>query len=162
MYSRIMAAIDGSSIAMRAADEAARMAESQGAGLILVYVIEYPHIYVQDRGYDPAPVTEALLDDARRALSRAESPARDRHVEFRSVLINDRDCADSVATQLQRAAEQCNVDLVVLGTHGRGGVKRLLLGSVAEAFLRASRRPVLLVPGRPEAKAAQLQSAANP
>ena len=159
MYSRVMVAIDGSSIAMRALGEAVRMAKGQGAGLVLTYVIEYPHIYVQDRGYDPAPVTEALLDDARRVLAQAQSFARDEHIASHSLLIDDRNCTDSVAAQLQKAADQCKVDLVVLGTHGRGGFKRLLLGSVAEAFVRASRRPVLLVPGRPEAKVERAQTA---
>lgn len=88
MYSRVMLAIDSSSIAMRAADEAARMAKSRGAALILVYVIEYLHIYVQDRGYDSAPVTEALLDDARRTLSQAGNTILNQQELAKLTLVN--------------------------------------------------------------------------
>jgi nucleotide-binding universal stress UspA family protein len=147
MYAKIMVAVDGSSIATRALDEALRMAPAQGSTLILVHVIEYPHIYVRDLGYDPAPITEALLSDGRRVLEDAAARVKSRHIEYRSVMVDKRTSTDSIAERLQRVADEQQVELVVLGTHGRGGFKRLLLGSVAEAFLRSSSRPVLLVPG---------------
>ncbi|WP_407945640.1 universal stress protein [Paraburkholderia elongata] len=46
----------------------------------------------------------------------------------------------------KRVAEECEADLVVMGTHGRRGIGRLFLGSVAEAFVRRAEMPVLLVP----------------
>lgn len=157
MYAKIMVAMDGSTIAMHALDEAMRMAESQKAELILVYVIEYPHIYVADLGYDPAPITEALLNEGQRVIAQAEALARKRHIGIRSLLIDNRETTDSIAEQLLKAANGHKADLVVLGTHGRGGFKRLLLGSVAVAFLRSSPCPVLLVPGQagPQAAGAQ-------
>jgi len=148
MYAKIMVAIDGGSVAMRALDEAIRMAQRQGADLILVHVIEYPHIYVPDLGYDPAAITEALLNDGKRILAKAESLVKAGRIGYRSLLINERNSFDSIAGQLQKLADEHDADLVVLGTHGRGGYKRLLLGSVAEEFLRSSRRPVLLIPGK--------------
>ncbi len=144
-----MVAIDGSPVAMHALDEAMRMAKSQGAELILAYAVEYPHIYVQDLGYDPPPITEALLNDGRDVLAKAESLVKNRRIACGSILVNNRDTTDSIAEQLQKLADECQADLVVLGTHGRGGFKRLLLGSVAETFLRLSTRPVLLIPGKP-------------
>jgi nucleotide-binding universal stress UspA family protein len=54
---------------------------------------------------------------------------------------------DSVADGLQRCASRLGVQLVVLGTHGRRGVRRMLLGSVAEEFVRKADCPVLLVRG---------------
>lgn len=58
--------------------------------------------------------------------------------------------AEDVATVLSRAADELEADLVVLGTGGRHGVRRVLLGSVAESFIRLSRVPVLLVPRAPD------------
>jgi nucleotide-binding universal stress UspA family protein len=53
---------------------------------------------------------------------------------------------DDIAHQIEKAAEAVQADVVVMGTHGRRGFKRLMLGSVAERFVRVSSRPVLLVP----------------
>ena len=149
MYTKIMVAIDGSSIAMRALEEAMDLAKSQAAELMPVYVIEYPHTYVSDLGYDPLPVTEALINEGRRILEKAQCLLKSRHIVSQSLLVDNRPTLDSIAEQLQKAADEYGADLVVLGTHGRGGFKRLLLGSVAEAFVRLSSRPVLLVPGKP-------------
>jgi nucleotide-binding universal stress UspA family protein len=52
---------------------------------------------------------------------------------------------EDIVTVLCRVAEECETDLVVMGTHGRHGIGRILLGSVAEAFLRRAGMPVLLV-----------------
>lgn len=56
---------------------------------------------------------------------------------------------ESIAEQLQAPADEYKVNIVVLETHGRGGFKRLLLESVAEAFLRLFNRPILVVPEKP-------------
>ena len=149
MYTKIMVAVDGSAIAMRALEEAMDLAKSQGAGLMSVYVIEYPHTYVSDLGYDPLPVKEALINEGRRVLEKADCLLNSRNMVSHSLLVDNRPTLDSIAEQLQKAADEYGADLVVLGTHGRGGFKRLLLGSVAETFVRLSSRPVLLVPGKP-------------
>lgn len=148
MYKKIMVAVDGSSMAMLALDEAVKLAKSQGAELTLVYVIEYPHVYVSDLGYDPLPVTEALVVEGRRVLDKAESLVASQDIAIRSLLVDNRTSTDSIAEQLRKVADEQQADLVVLGTHGRGGFKRLLLGSVAEGFLRLSTHPILLVPGK--------------
>ena len=57
--------------------------------------------------------------------------------------------ADSIAQRILHAATEMKADLVVMGTHGRRGFQRLVLGSVAERFVRMSPCPVLLVPAPP-------------
>lgn len=57
---------------------------------------------------------------------------------------------DDIAQTLQRCAERLGAELVVLGTHGRRGMKRIVLGSVAEHFVRIATCPVLLVRGSDE------------
>jgi nucleotide-binding universal stress UspA family protein len=155
MYTKILAAVDGSSIAMRALQEAIQLAKTQDAALMTVYVIEYPHNYIADLGYDPAPVTEALVSEGTQILQQVEGLMKSEHIACSSRLVDNRHSLNSIAEQLQQVAAEYEADLVVLGTHGRGGFKRLLLGSVAEAFVRLSDRPVLLVPGKPYKEEAQ-------
>lgn len=147
MYAKIMVAVDGSPIAMHALEEAMQLAAIHGAELTLVYVVEYPHTYISDLGYDPPPLTETLVSEGRRVLEKAERLMKSRHINFKSRLIDDRPTFDSIAEQLEKVADECGADIVILGTHGRGGFKRLLLGSVAQDFIQASGRPVLLIPG---------------
>jgi universal stress protein A len=61
------------------------------------------------------------------------------------------------AAEIFGAAEECHADLIVMGTHGRSGISRLLLGSVAEAVLRKAPCPVLTIkePSRVAAKASE-------
>ncbi len=62
----------------------------------------------------------------------------------------------SPAAQILRYAERKGIDLIILGTHGRSGVTRALLGSVAERVVRTAPCPVLTVPSRPSAGAAEV------
>lgn len=148
MYSKIMVAVDGSPIAMHALEEAMQLAAIHGAELMSVYVVEYPHTYISDLGYDPSPIAETLVNEGRRVLEKAEHLMKSRHINFKSLLVDSRPTFDSIAEQLQKVADEYEADIVILGTHGRGGFKRLLLGSVAQDFIQASARPVLLIPGR--------------
>jgi len=144
-----MVALDGSAISMGALEQAMGLAKDQNAELQAVYVVEYPHVYIADVGYDPVSVMEPLVKEGQRVLEKVELLMKARQLVPSSRLIDNGYALGSIAEQLQAAADDCKADLVVLGTHGRGGFKRLLLGSVAEAFLRLSTRPMLLVPGKP-------------
>ncbi|WP_353148884.1 universal stress protein [Pollutimonas bauzanensis] len=148
MYAKIMVAVDGSPIAMHALDEAMLLAKIHGAELMSVYVVEYPHTYISDLGYDPLPITEALVSEGRHVLEKAECLMKSRQIDSKSLLVDNRPTLDSIAEQLQKVADEYAADLVILGTHGRGGFKRLLLGSVAQDFVRITCRPVLLIPGK--------------
>lgn len=148
MYTKIMVAVDGSPISMHALDEAIKLAKDQRAALHAVHVIEYPKIYVADVGYDPVSIMEPVVAEGRHTLQKAEILMKARLLTVSSELIDRGLGFDSIAEQLQAAANGCGADLIVLGTHGRGGFKRLLLGSVAEAFLRMSNHPMLLIPGK--------------
>lgn len=149
MYTKIMVALDGSSISMSALEQAMGLAKDQEAELQAVYVVEYPNVYIADVGYDPVAVMDPLVKEGQRILEKVELLMKARHLAPSSRLIDNDHAFGSIAEQLQAAADDFQADLVVLGTHGRGGFKRLLLGSVAEAFLRLSTRPMLLVPGKP-------------
>jgi nucleotide-binding universal stress UspA family protein len=84
------------------------------------------------------PTTDAYLKQIEEGLDRFQAIDPAAHVERRVVEGNP-------AAEILRAAEESNCDLIVMASHGRTGAKRIILGSVAEAVLRRSRCPVLIV-----------------
>jgi nucleotide-binding universal stress UspA family protein len=145
MYKRILAALDGSRGARCALDEAIQIARMSGAVIEAVSVV--------DRGTRLVDLDDGFADECERdAVSYEESALAqqqalalfEREGVTGNVRMLDSRGAD-VADVLALAAVECGADLIVMGTHGRRGWRRLLLGSVAEALLRTTTRPVLLV-----------------
>jgi nucleotide-binding universal stress UspA family protein len=146
MYKRILVAIDGSDVGNIAFEAAIHLAKNENARLFALYVIEYPKFYMPDTGYDPAPIYEALKAEGERIVAEADSRLKKDGINGEAGLVDNFLTGKTTAEQIQHEAETFNADLVAVGTHGRGGFKRLVLGSVAEAFIRISTKPVLLVP----------------
>ena len=125
---------------------ACALARDFGARLVVLHVVEFPaNVYPEaTRHEDPALRHPALWDKVRRL--RPPSPAA--AVEYR---LADGDAAAEVV----RAAGETGSDLIVMGTHGRSGLKHLLMGSVAEQVVRKAPCPVLTVkaPSPPAAAA---------
>ncbi|MEX3846368.1 universal stress protein [Paraburkholderia sp. BR10882] len=148
MYSRILVALDGSKTASHALDAAIRLALDTGAQLQALYVVDLPVIAYDVPGYDPSIVRDAYTEEGR--VIRADADARMAHqgVKGLSRSVEVELPAEDVAQCIQQAAADWHADLIVMGTHGRRGVRRLMLGSVAERVLRCACCPVLLVPAR--------------
>jgi len=144
MYQRILVPIDGSATSGRALEEAIKLAEGD-ARLRLIYVIE--EVYPLDAdGYayiDYAALQEAVRNTGKRALDIAAEKVRQagRAGEIELLETDGR----RVATVIDEEAQDWQADLIVIGTHGRSGISRLLLGSVAEGVVRGATVPVLLV-----------------
>lgn len=146
MYKRILVSIDGSPTSERGLDEAVMLAKVGGATLRLVHVV------------DPIPFTvgyEALGRNTGRDLESIEKAAQEmldadkqRAVaagvkDVETVLV-ERTTA-RISERIVEQAKSWNAELIVIGTHGRRGVGRMLLGSDAEQTVRISPVPVLLV-----------------
>lgn len=144
MYSRILVPLDGSDASRKGLDEAIKIALEGGAQLKLVHVVN--EIIVGD-GYMSAITLQQLISSHREAgeklLSGAEAMVREKGVAVQTELIETigRRAADTIIA----AAEQWGADLIVMGTHGRRGLRRLALGSDAELVLRHATVPVLMV-----------------
>ncbi|MCA8064242.1 universal stress protein [Burkholderia sp. AU38729] len=153
MYTNIMVAVDGSPSSQRALDEGLKVARSYGARLFAVFVVDKSLMITFGGRMDP----DALLDEIRRdgasVLRHVERTIAHAAVNGETELL-ETEIGESVAERLQRYVAERSIDLVVVGTHGRRGVRRLFLGSVAERFLRGSSCPVLLVRGSDAAPAA--------
>ncbi|WP_175719313.1 universal stress protein [Burkholderia anthina] len=153
MYRNIMVAVDGSPSSDRALDEGLKMAGSSGARLFAVFVVDKSLLITYAGRLDP----DALLDEVRRdgaAVLRSAARTISRAAVNGETEIVETELGQDIAERLQRYVVDRSIDLAVIGTHGRRGVRRLLLGSVAERFLRGSSCPVLLVRSRDAAQAA--------
>lgn len=135
--SRIMVAVDRSEESTRAANFALELARALGSEVIFGAAVFVP--VVETMPY-PEAQEEKLLKQARERLDAWEARAAKYGVKTRSI-VREGDPASTLA----RLAEEEGVDLIVAGTHGRRGVRRLLLGSVAEGVARQAPCPVLLV-----------------
>lgn len=154
MYRDIVLAVDNSPSSRRAIQEAVRMAAVAKAMVHAVYVVDKSALFNYGGYYDPLELLDALRAEGKDALEQARQALAAAGVRSEEELIETENLADHVENALQRYAERCGADLVVMGTHGRRGVQRLVLGSVAERFLRFSTCPVMLVRAQ-EGEAAQ-------
>jgi len=156
MYSRILVPLDGSESASPALDAAIGLARVTGAELQPLYVIDIPVIVYEVPGFDPSIARDACLEQSRIVCGDAQARMTMEGVKGTPRSAEVQLGAEDVGQCIERVAADWHADLIVMGTHGRRGVRRLMLGSVAERVLRLARCPVLLVPLR----AAALQQGA--
>ncbi|WP_135828720.1 universal stress protein [Halorussus halobius] len=140
MYDRILVPTDGSPETERAVAHAADLAATHGADLRAVYVVNSASFAGLPMETSWENVDDVLREEGESALSRVESVAADHGVAVTTHLLEG-----SPSKRIVEFAESEDCDLVVMGTHGRGGIDRLLLGSVTEGVVRACSVPVLTV-----------------
>lgn len=140
MYDRILVPTDGSPEVERAVSHAVDLAVSHDATLHAVYVVNTASFTTMPMETGWEGVGEMLREEGEAALDRVRELATGTGVDVETHLLEG-----SPSKEIVRFAEDCDCDLVVMGTHGRGGIDRLLLGSVAERVVRSSKIPVLTV-----------------
>jgi len=144
IYQRILVPIDGSAASKRALQEAIRLADGE-AQLHLVYVLE--EVFPLDaEGYafiDYAALREAVRHTGERTLAQAAEKVRQSGTTAETALLEA--SGERIASVIKDEVQHWQADLIVIGTHGRSGLSRLLLGSVAEGVVREASVPVLLV-----------------
>ena len=148
MYARILIATDGSDLADRALDHGLQLAKLAGSEVTVVTVTEPATLvgggYATVAGtvIDPLPqLIEAQDKAARELLGRAAKTAADQGITVKTVLVDNNFPAEGiVATAVNIGAE-----LIVMGSHGRRGIEKLVLGSVTQRVLGVVKVPVLVV-----------------
>jgi len=143
MYQRIMAAVDGSETAERGLNEAIRLAQDQKAKLAIAHVIDLVIVY--GAGQFPGAYIEATREVAQQTIARARKMAMDAGVDAEIFAPEIVTSGYHVADTIAQVARDWKADLLVVGTHGRRGVSRLLIGSVAERIVRLAPCPLLLI-----------------
>jgi nucleotide-binding universal stress UspA family protein len=147
MYKRILVPIDGSSTAQRGLREAIELARAlkAPAHLVVLHVVEPPRqIPEASIGYDVPALTRSLREYGQGVLARAREECEAAGLTAET---DQRDAEGRVADTVAERARARACDLVVMGTHGRRGASRWVLGSDAEIVARHSAVPVLLVRG---------------
>jgi len=145
MYQNILVAFDGSSSSKLALKEAVGLGALTKGVVHPIYVLDKTPLFTYASHYDPLVLVDALRKDGESLLEEAEQACAAAGVPCHPELVESNDPSDDVANVILRHAQQINTDLLVMGTHGRRGVERLVIGSVAERALRFSRCPVLLI-----------------
>ncbi|HEV8095236.1 MAG TPA: universal stress protein [Burkholderiales bacterium] len=144
-YKRILVPVDGSPTSRNGLDEAAKIARESGSRLLLLHVIDDTVAFSSPESAGVNVVLDALRASGRSALAEAAEHARRAKLQAETALLEK--ATGRVADAIVDQAKRWRADLIVMGTHGRRGVNRLLLGSNAELVVRSSTIPVLLVPG---------------
>lgn len=143
MFKNILVAVDGSELSFEAAKTALELASWHQSQLSFVYVVEINILLTDQSTYgqyiDYVGLEKALREGGEEILAQAEAMTRSKGLAAKKILLEGR-AADEIA----RLAKEQGYDLIVMGTHGRGGLKRLVLGSVAESVVRQAPCPVLL------------------
>jgi nucleotide-binding universal stress UspA family protein len=140
---KILVPFDFSTCGKAALDLATVLARDSGARLLLLHVDETPFLVAGGEYFEVAPVVSQ--DELRKRLSEVVVTDPNVPCERRVETGNPTD-------EIVRMATEENVDFIVLGTHGRRGLTRLLLGSIAEAVMRQAPCPVISVRENPNKK----------
>ena len=146
-FKRLLVAVDGSDNAARAARVAIALAEKFNAELIVCHAIQTPfYSFTQDGLAVPADVLKdyiaAAREDANIMVDKLVQLAQASHVKAISLIQEN---TFSVVEAIVNLAESRAVDLIVIGTRGRTGFKKLLMGSVSSGVINHAQCPVLVV-----------------
>jgi len=150
MYRRVLVPIDGSATAERGLMEAIGLARGEAADMVLLHVVD-----------DAAMVAEVSASMSAEQIVRARERLEEQREDGLALLAQADRAATTAGLRVQtvmrdagqlrvgevvvREAQEARCDLIVMGTHGRRGFRRLVTGSVAEWVVRASATPVLLI-----------------
>jgi len=146
MYQRILIATDGSTLSKKAVRSGIGLAKAVGADVVAVNVIpRYPISYFEGAitvSADEVSKTEQRwADKAQEVVDNVCDAARAEGVKCKPVVVR----SDLVAESVLSAAKKNKCDLIVMASHGRKGIKRVLLGSETQQVLTHSQIPVLVL-----------------
>lgn len=155
MYERILVAVDGSATSDLALREAIGLAKDQNAILRLVHVVDVtPPAYMTAETasavaihFPIAEYQESLQEAGEKLLATRATTAREAGVKVDTKLVTVGLLGEHIYEAIEEESKQWPANLIVIGTEGRRGFRRLMIGSVAEGLVRISTKPVLLIRG---------------
>mgnify|MGYP006197770409 FL=1 len=146
MYKRILVATDGSKLSRMAVEHAINLADLTGAEVVALKVVpRYPQTYFEGgvalAAAEVARIEKQWQDEAMAAVTAVKSAGQLREVKVKAITVK----SDLIAEAIIAAAKRNKCDLIVMASHGRKGIKRLLLGSETQQVLTHSHIPVLVL-----------------
>lgn len=146
MYKKILVATDGSPLSKKAVRSAIDLAATVGAELVALYVVpRYPVSYFEGgvtiSSQDVARIEKQWADKGQAVVDAVSAVAQAEGIKSRAVVSR----SDLVAESILSAVKKYKCDLVVMASHGRRGLKRILLGSETQHVLTHSSVPVLVL-----------------
>jgi nucleotide-binding universal stress UspA family protein len=144
-FSKILVAIDGSQPSMDAAEYAIEMAKKDAAQIIAVTINRIPlssYGLATPEGELNSPQDKEIVLESKERFANLDQIAKQNNVMLKTELINSQMSVDGTIVEY---AESEDVDLIIMGTRGRSGFKKLLLGSIASAVVTYSPCPVMIV-----------------
>jgi nucleotide-binding universal stress UspA family protein len=141
-FQRILVAVDTEPIAAHAADVGVGLANAIGASLAFIHVVDPSAAVAPDSGVPASELMAQAEQDGKRLLAGFRQRASSTVAALEFVTVG------KPATEIVKTAAEWSADLIVIGSHGRGGVSRALLGSVAEAVMRHAPCAVLVIRGQ--------------
>jgi nucleotide-binding universal stress UspA family protein len=146
MFNRILVPLDGSELAEQVLPHVIELAYHTDAQIILLCVPEVPaNGYLLHPPRSGLTVYQNAEAEIRDYLDRISGNLRDMELDVRTVIADD----GSVYSTILNKARELGVDLIAMSTHGRSGLARLVMGSVADDVVRHAQSPVLLVRPHP-------------
>lgn len=148
MYKHILVAVDGSDTSNLALSEAMKLTRDQQAAIRLVHVVDLIPTYTDlENPNQVVQYQEALREIGQKVLSDSRAFADKSGVQTDAQLHIIETPGEHIYDAIEEEAIRWPADLIVIGTHGRRGIRRFILGSVAEGVIRVTTKPVLLVRG---------------
>jgi nucleotide-binding universal stress UspA family protein len=139
IFSKILVAIDSSDASLDAAEYATTISKKYNAELYALHVI---HADVDLYGpHETSEFTRNMRNEGEKYLNKVKVKANEKDIHIKTEIISSKD----VSGGIRDYAEENNIDLIVIGTRGRSGFKKLLLGSVASQVVTYAHCPVLVV-----------------
>jgi nucleotide-binding universal stress UspA family protein len=146
MYKRLLVPIDGSDTANLALREAVALAKAHDSTLRLFHVVDLTTAYSSVNSPHIAERQNTLVAEGHKVVADGSEPLMAAGIPFDSKCITTFD--KQIYDLIDEEAKSWPADLIVIGTHGRRGIRRLFLGSVAEGLARISNKPILLIRGQ--------------
>ncbi len=146
MYKRILVATDGSKLSNLAVEHAIELADLTGAEVVALKVVpRYPQTYFEGgmalAAAEVVRIEKQWNEEALAAVHAVKAAGQLREVKVKPITVK----SDLIAEAVIAAAKRNKCDLIVMASHGRRGIKRLLLGSETQQVLTHSHIPVLVL-----------------
>jgi len=141
MYKKILVPLDGSELAKMALDQAEKLAKTFDAEIILFQVVPFMPIYGSPELVTPLIVDEKQKEAAETYLLNLSEELKKRRLKVTATVRT----GQQVAVEIIDFAKEVGADLIIMCTHGRSGISRWVMGSVALKVLTRAETPILLI-----------------